>query len=530
MTDRSVSAATLRDWLHDGGEIALLDVSDGGPFADAHILAASNLPPGALEVTVTRLVPRRSTRVVVTDVDGRGARAVANRLRDGGYDDVRVLDGGNTAWERAGYRLFSGSNIVSKAFGELVEAECSTPHLDAHELARWQAEGREFFLVDSRPLAEYRTVSLPGGVNCPGAELVYRLPQVVTDPTVPVVVNCAGRTRSIIGSQSLRDAGLPNPVFALKNGTMGWQIAGLEVANGRSNMVPEPQSDGLSRARELAAGVAERGSIRSIDWSTLSAWRTDPGRTTYVFDVRQSDAYEFGHVPGSSHAPGGQLVQATDTFAAVRNARIVLVDDHGVQAVMTAHWMARMGWDVSVLADAADHMTERGPEQTPALVSVSPEVAMIDAAGLAALVEAGACEVIDVGESYWYRQGRIAGSWYTKRRAIPTSLERFSRDRTLVFVCASGSVSPHIAGDAVSMGFRDVRWLDGGRSAWRREGLPMEAIDMDDDDRLLSATDDMWYPPWSRKEGAREAMEEYLSWEVDLLGPVSEETYVRFRI
>jgi hypothetical protein len=31
-------------------------------------------------------------------------------------------------------------------------------------------------------------------------------------------VNCAGRTRSIIGTQSLINAGVPNPVTALRNG------------------------------------------------------------------------------------------------------------------------------------------------------------------------------------------------------------------------------------------------------------------------------------------------------------------------
>jgi len=33
----------------------------------------------------------------------------------------------------------------------------------------------------------------------------------------------------------------------------------------------------------------------------------------------------------------------------VRNARIVVVDEHMVQSVMTAHWLARMGWEVHVL-------------------------------------------------------------------------------------------------------------------------------------------------------------------------------------
>ena len=526
----SVDVRTLREWLHDGEEIAILDVNDGAPFADGHILVASNVPPAGLEITVPLLVPRRSTRTVLTDTDGSGAVAAAAILESAGYDAVWCLRGGNTAWKAAGFGLFAGSNIVSKAFGELVELRKGTPHLEAHELAQWRAEGRSFVQVDSRPLAEYRTVSLPGSTNCPGAELVYRVPAIVDDPDTPIVVNCAGRTRSIIGAQSLRDAGIPNPVFALKNGTMGWQIAGLPVAKGESNLVPEPTGEGLNSARALAAGVASSDGTGFIDWQTLQSWMADTTRTTYVFDVRQMDAYELAHVPGSVNAPGGQLVQTTDTFASVRHARIVLVDEHKVQAIMTAHWLSLMGWDVNVLRDAEVHMTERGIPAPPALMPVDPRVVPVAHDELAAMRSAGECEVIDVGESYWYRQGRIPGSWYSKRAGLGAALDRFDKDRTLVFVCTNGTVSPHIAGDAVRMGFHDVRVLQDGRSGWRRGGGDIEIIDMEDDDRLLSPTDDMWYPPWARKEGALQAMEQYLTWETGLLELTAEETYLAFAL
>ena len=525
-----VDVRMLREWLHDGRELAVLDVNDGGPYADGHILIASNVPPAGLEVLVRQLVPRRSARVVLTDTDGTHSRSTALKLEAAGYSDVWWLQGGNDAWCAAGHRLFAGSNIVSKAFGELVELRCGTPHLDAHELARWQAEGRRFVLVDARPMAEYRTVSLPGATDCPGAELVYRVPAIVDDPTIPVVVNCAGRTRSIIGAQSLRDAGLANPVFALKNGTMGWQIAGLTVMKGESNIVPEPKGDGLRSAQFLAGGVATVDRIATVDMPTLRSWLGDESRTTYLFDVRQADAFARGHVAGSVNAPGGQLVQNTDTFAAVRHARIVLIDEHHVQAVMTAHWLSLMGWDVAVLDDAVAHMTEGGAGKAPALGAINRAVTTVDATTLRQLMLAGTCEVIDVGESYWYRQGRIPGSWYSKRVGLAESLERFPKNRTLVFACTNGTVSPHIAGDAVALGYADVRCLRDGRAGWRHAGFDVEVIDMDDDDRLLTATDDMWYPPWARKDGALQAMKQYLTWETGLLDLTAEETYLRFRL
>lgn len=525
---RTIDAKKLRSWLNDGDELALLDISDGGPFSRGHILVATGAPRASFETTIPRLVPRRSTRVVLTDGDGSTLAEAASLLESCGFSNVNVLANGNQGWAAAGFRLFSGSNIVSKVFGEIVEERLHTPHIDAPTLTSWMAEGRPYVLFDVRPLAEYRTVSIPGATNCPGMETIFRIPSTLDDPTIPVVVNCAGRTRSIIGAQSLREFGLPNPVFALENGTMGWQLHDFTPDHGQSNIVTEPVGDGLSSARSTAKTLAERNAVRFIDMPTLDSWLADESRTTYVFDVRLAEAFSLARLPGSVNAPGGQLIQSTDTFAAVRHARIVVVDEHEVQAVMTAHWLGRMGWDVAVLANPLDHLTEHGPDTRATLVQPDPQVRCIGADELVALTESGSCVIVDVGESYWYRQGRIPGSHYAMRSQLADALSQFSRDQTIVFCCSTGNVSPFAAGDARRLGFAKVRTLVGGRPAWRRAGGTFETIGDGDDPRLLTPTDDMWYPPWARAEGAREAMAEYLSWEVGLAEQLRAEEYLRF--
>src|SRR4029077_7712371 len=157
--------------------------------------------------------------------------------------------------------LFTGVNVPSKAFGELVEHRCGTPHIAAAELKRRLDAGEEILIVDSRPMPEFQNMSIPGAYDCPGAELVYRVPGRARAPESLVFVNCAGRTRSIIGAQSLRNAGLANPVMALENGTMGWELAGLELARGREDALPAPSPAGLARARALADQVALRFGI-----------------------------------------------------------------------------------------------------------------------------------------------------------------------------------------------------------------------------------------------------------------------------
>jgi rhodanese-related sulfurtransferase len=529
---RRIAVAALREWLGDGRELALVDVRDGGPFARGHLLTASSLPLASIELRAPALLPRRDARIVAMDADGAAvgeAERAAALLASHGYADVSFLEGGLAAWRAAGHEVFSGTNVPSKAFGEHVEHAFGTPRIEPAELDRWRAEGRDVVVFDSRPLEEYRQVSIPGASDCPGAELVLRVPGQLRSPETVVVVNCAGRTRSILGAQSLRNAGLPNPVYALKNGTMGWHLAGLRTDRGRDNLVGEPSADGLARARAMAADVARRWGVRFVDRPTLEAMRAERDRTTYVFDVRLPEAFAAGHLPGSLNAPGGQLVQATDAFAAVRHARIVLVDRNEVQAPMTAHWLGQMGWrDVHVLRGGLDGPLETGPAYGRPLGGDTLTAPALDVPGLQAALRRGATRVVDVGDSYWYRSGRIPGAAYAMRSRLGEALAKLPADASLVFCCNDGRLARYAAQDALALGRADVRWLEGGRAAWRAAGQPLEACPGDEDPLLLTATDDMWYPPWARRDDVEAAMRQYLTWEVDLLAQLAREPYLRF--
>jgi rhodanese-related sulfurtransferase len=389
-------------------------------------------------------------------------------------------------------------------------------------------------LVDSRPAEEFRTVSLPGASNCPGAELVLRVPGLVRSDKTIVVVNCAGRTRSIIGTQSLRNAGLPNPVYALKNGTMGWELAGFKADHGREDLVPVPHGAALAQARRMADDVAARYAVSFIDRNTLRTMLAESHRTTHVFDVRQPAEFAAGHLPGSLNAPGGQLVQATDTFVVTRGARIVLVDSLQVQSVMTAHWLLQMGWrDVHVLKDGLGADGQPGPLQTGSVHTTGlGEAALPDQAlspqTLQAQLKEAAVTVIDVGDSFRWRRGHVPGSAYVMRSHLPQVLERLSPQRALVFVCGDGRLSRYAAQDARALGYAAVSTLAGGRSAWLAAGLPTETCTTDDDPKLLTPTDDMWYPPYARTSAVQEAMQQYLTWEVNLLEQLAREPYLTF--
>ena len=385
-------------------ELALIDLREELIFSQSHLLFARSIPLSRLELKFARLVPRRGTRIVLCDDgDGLVERAAEILLRSG-YTNIFALAGGVAAWAAAGFELFSGVNVPSKAFGEFVEHASATPSVDASELDRLIRAGTDMVVLDSRPFDEYQRVSIPTAVNVPGAELVLRIRDLAPSPDTLVVVNCAGRTRSIIGAQSLINAGVPNKVVALRNGTMGWNLSGLACERGKTKRAGDASRDGLAWAKSAAEAVAKRFGVERIDRATLERWRAESEqRSLYLLDVRDPREYEAGHVPGALSAPGGQLVQATDQYVGTLGARIVLVDDAEVRAVMTASWLRQMGWkDVFVLAEKGN---ETGWPAAPILGPAPPPELRIDCAGLAELIARNEATVVDLSLSRDYLAG-----------------------------------------------------------------------------------------------------------------------------
>lgn len=527
MSQRAVDATTLKRMLHDGGEIALLDVREEGVFAKGHMFLAVPAPLSQLEIRVPALVPRRSTRVVVTDGgEGLSARAAAALARHG-YGDVAVLEGGLQAWIDAGYEVYTGVNVPSKAFGEYVEHHDETPRMEAAEVKARADRGDDMVILDSRPLAEYRKVSIPGAIDCPTAELAYRIHDLVKSDSTLVVVNCGGRTRSIIGAQSLRNAGIPNRVVALKNGTMGWHLAGFPVDNGMDRTAPSPSEAGLRKARESAERVAQRFGVRFLDARGLDAFlREAASRTVYLLDVRSPEEYAARHLRGSVSAPGGQLVQTTDTYVGVRNARLVLVDDHGVRATMTASWLMQMGWDeVYVLRDALKYGEwVSGPPQVEVLGLDAIHCGTMSPEKLAALPE-DHVSVLDLDSKPRYRDGHIPGAWHGIRANLERNLARLPAGRGIVVTSADGVVAKLASPEIAATTGGEVYVLEGGTQAWRAAGHPMEKGET----RLTDDTDDVWVKAHDRTENRDQAMKDYLSWEVDLMTQIGRDADAGFR-
>ena len=356
----AINPSQVRTMLLLRDEIALLDVRHEAAFATGHPLFAANMAAGRIALEAETRLPRKDVPVIVYDA-GEGLVAhAADRLAALGYSNVRQLAGGLQAWQAAGYEIFQDVNSYAKAFGELVESRRHTPSLPASDVAALMASGANIAILDVRRFDEYATMNIPGSVSVPGAELVLRAGRAAPDPATTIIVNCAGRTRSIIGAQSLINAGVANRVVALRNGTIGWTLARQDLEHGADR---RGEVGAFAGAEANARDVAYRAGVRRLSPEQALALTAQAHRTLYRFDVRSAEEYAAGHIAGFRHYPGGQLVQEIDMAAPVRGARILLTDDRSVRADMTASWLAQMGWEVYVLDGGYDGALEMGPPQ-----------------------------------------------------------------------------------------------------------------------------------------------------------------------
>ncbi|MGF6771759.1 rhodanese-related sulfurtransferase [Paraburkholderia sp. GAS199] len=514
----TVSPQQLKTLLAGGQEIALLDVREEGVSARRRLFYSSVAPVGRLGYVAARLVPKRDTAVVLIDERGEYARRAAVLLGEFGYTDVSVLDGGVDGWARAGFEVFSGTNVPGKAFGEIIETRLHTPNIDAVTLKARQDAGDDLIVLDSRPFGEYHTMNIPGGVECAGAELVYRALAAAPSPETLVVVNCAGRTRSILGAQSLINAGIPNPVAALTGGSMAWLLSGLTLEHGQTRTAPRPDAGTLSAARRLARAAADKAGVRVIGADVLKRFEGETStRTLYRFDVRHPLEYEAGHPADWRSAPGGQLVQATDEYVGTLHARVVLRDDDGVRARMTASWLIQLGYlDVYVLDDDASAQLagaslESGPEPRR-LLGVTGRVRWIEADHVAQ----GGYTVIDIDRSLAFRESHIPGAHFIAASALDDYLEQFSGKGSIVLTSEDGALAGLVAARLASR-VPDIAALLGGTRRWRSLGLPLEHGDTGN----LTGDDDAWYSPYhAAPDQVVAQMNAYLAWELQLVEQV----------
>lgn len=525
---REISPHDLYDALRQGDTLALLDVREHGEYNRAHIAGATALPRRLIEQRLARLVPFAGVRVVLYDDTGARAALAARTLERMGYADVAVLAGGIMGWVTEGYPTEWGMNVPSKDFGERVEVRQHVPSIDARELRARIERGDEVVILDTRTPEEYRRACIPGGRNVPGGELAYRIGEIVADaPDATVVVNCAGRTRSIIGTRTLQRLGLPN-VVGLKNGTSGWVLAGYQLEVGADrDALPEPSPASRQLADRFARRVAAEDGVTLLAVGALRDLMARATReTVYLVDVRTEQEFSAGHIPGFWWFPGGQAVQRADDLVAVRTGHVVFCDDAIARAAITGSWFRQLGFpNVYAVVGGTAAWVAAGLELEAGMAEPEPfglasareSVRHVPAATVRDLLGMSAPPAaIFVGTSREFAAGHPPGSRWVPRGWLELRIEDLIPDWTepIVVIDTDETGALLAARTLEGIGYHDVSVLAGGIRGLRAAGLPVEqglsGIMESPDDVVPAGTDrspaDMIeYLRWEEALGAKYA-------------------------
>ncbi|MEJ6587884.1 MAG: rhodanese-like domain-containing protein [Pelagibacterales bacterium] len=342
-----IHAETLKSWLSDKDEIAFIDVREIGQHTKGHPFFSISIPYSLFELNLEILIPNKKTKMILLDQNDDISILAYKEATLIGYSNIFILEEGVNGWINYGYKLFDGINVPSKSFGELIEKHFHTPSITAKELNEKQKNNENCIVIDGRPFDEYQNMSIPNSICCPNGELAYSVSSHVKDINTEIIINCAGRTRSIIGAQTLIDLGISNKVKALENGTQGWFLSDLCLDHNKNDFLDvRPDDTELKKIQNKIFKLLIKHSINLIDFSKAQELILDKNKSTFIFNVTNSNK----NMNSIRHVPGGQLVQATDKYIGVWKATVILVDDGDlIRAGTTAIWLKKMGYQVHVL-------------------------------------------------------------------------------------------------------------------------------------------------------------------------------------
>ena len=347
-----ITPGTVKSWISDKEEVAFIDVREIGQHTNGHPFFSISIPYSLFEFNIKTLVPNKKTRVILIDNNNGISNLVYNLAHQMGYSNISIIEGGVEEWVSAGYKLFDGINVPSKSFGELVEKYFHTPSITAKELAQKQKDNENYIVIDGRPFEEYNKMSIPKSICCPNAELMYRVSSHIKDINTEIIINCAGRTRSIIGAQTLIDFGIQNKVKALENGTQGWFLSELSLEHNKKKYLEVlPNDIEIQQLKNKVLKLTNDLNIGLIDLEKAQELIIDKTKSTFIFDVTTSKT--INSIPNTiMNVPGGQLIQATDKYIGVWKATVILVDDGDlIRAGTTSFWLKKMGYEVYILKE-----------------------------------------------------------------------------------------------------------------------------------------------------------------------------------
>ena len=408
-----VDAKTVKNWVSDDQELAFIDVREKAQHTAGHPLFSISIPFSEFEINVEKLVPNKKVRIVLFDNNNGVSEIIYKQAKNLKYINIFILKEGVEGWIKSKFRLFDGINVPSKSFGELIEEKFNTPCITASQLLKKQKEKKDIVILDGRPFDEYNKMSIPGSICCPNAEIPYRISELIKSSDTEIIINCAGRTRSIIGTQTLIDFGIKNKVYALENGTQGWFLNNFKLDHGKTKFFYKtPKSEKINELRENIVNLLEN-KVKIIDFNQAQNLINDKNITTYVFDVR-TNSNQKNKLSKLRNVPGGQLVQATDKYIGVLKSHVIVFDDGDlVRAGMTALWLKKMSYHCYVVNESPKKIKNLNLK-----LEVNFKIIPLNLINLENFKNLKDTHIFDIRNSFDYCKKRIKKSVWTNRFII----------------------------------------------------------------------------------------------------------------
>ena len=513
-----ISCEELLDLITSSSNFCLLDIRSKAEFNEKHILGSSSIPRSDLEFQLPRLIPYKQTKIILNDSDSKRSFYSVAQLSHMGYLNVLVLEGGLDKWIADGYSYTEGMNVPSKTFGEQVLHTDDPPEITPEELFEMMENGEKLLLIDTRTPEEYSRATMPNSINIPNGELINRVPQLDKEFDGQIIIHCGGRTRSIIGASLMHTLGYKD-IISLKDGTMGWLLAGYELQydNDVEDFV-DTTPDFKKLAQELAENMRKQNSIQTIDHVELkNLFNQNIENNIYFIDVRTESEYKESHLSEFDWMAGGQLIQRTDETVAMKNARVILVCNDMTRSTVAAYWLKRMGYDniqvvLGGMNECSSNEFKFSSEFSKPNVDLPVNYKSISTNELLNSINNNENQtILFLGNSANYNEGHIEKSYWLPKDWLEMYIQIVvpNNNDKVVLVCNDelrSALSTKILDD---LGYSNTVVLSGGLEAWKSNNLPLTTKS----DNKYDYPDDVFVHPL----GNRELMLKYLTWEKALV-------------
>ncbi len=514
-----VEAKTVKNWISDNKEIAFIDVRELAQHTAGHPLFSISIPFSEFEINVEKLLPNKEVRIVLFD-NNNGISEITYKIAQNlKYTNIFILKNGIDGWVKSKFHLFDGINVPSKSFGELIEKKFKTPSITALQLSKKQKEKRDIIILDGRPFDEYNKMSIPGSVCCPNAEIPYRISELIKSSNTEIIINCAGRTRSIIGAQALINFGIKNKVYALENGTQGWFLNDFKLDHGKTKFLDKtPSNEKINELRNRIVSLLQN-IVEIIDFNQAQKLINNKNITTYIFDVR-TKTYPKKELSQIRNVPGGQLIQATDKYIGVLKSHVIVFDDGDlVRAGMTALWLKKMNFHCYVVNESPVKIKKLNLKQ-----EVNFETSPINLIKLENFKNLKDIPIFDIRNSIDYCKKRIKNSVWTNRYIITKKMSKYVKSMIIVtndLPKASLIVSDLQKKDPDSV-VQVYHWNETDVEQFL-DYIDLKKVELDE--KFI----DFNFHTHLRHKGNKEHAKNYLKWEIDLIKKMDEEEIDYFR-